>query len=176
MTASHGPTADDLQGALLTADDIGGKDGGPATSGTYPCSTTPVFSGLNALVGEELDFQNLIIGTSDAAFTTDDGASEFMSSLSQNGCNYFQHANGDVERTAKPIADEYNGADLATYVWTYDDGSGTTYLGLDTYVQSGRAVGWVNCTSTTRVDTKALINACDQVVHTFADKLNKLPD
>jgi hypothetical protein len=176
VTTPAGPSADDLQGSLLTADDIGGKDGGPATSWLYPCSTTAVFNGFNALVGEELDFQNLIIGTSVLAFTTDDGAGEFMSGLSQNGCTYFQHANGYVERTSPPVSDEYNGADVETYISTYSNGGKTALLALDTFVQSGKAVGFVTCTSTTNVDSKALANACSTIIHAYADKLNQLPD
>jgi TIR domain len=175
-TADTGPTADELQATLLTADEIGGKDAGPATAWFYPCSTTRVFDGFNALVGEMLDFQNLVIGTSVLAFTTDDGAAEFMSKLSQNGCNYLKHANGEVERTAAPVSGDYNGADVETYVSTYSDGSDTTLLVLDTFVQSGRAVGFVTCTSTTDVNTKALLNACVPIVDAFANNLNHLPD
>jgi hypothetical protein len=173
---ASGLTIDKLQATLLTPAGIGGTDGGPATSWTYPCSTRQVFDGLNAFVGEEVDFRDLVIGTSVVAFDTDASAKTFMNQLSGAGCNYFQHADGEIERTAAPVVDTYRGADLKMYGWTESDGSDTTLLGLDTYVRSGRSVGYVTCTSTTDVGTTALANACAPIVQAFAGNVSRLPD
>jgi len=174
-TAAPGLTIDDLEGAQLTASDIGAADGGTWPGLTYPCNNTPLFTGLTAYFGRLLAFSDMEVTTADVTFTTEPGAQDVVAQLSENGCNYFQHPNGDIETTTSAMHDTYQGAELKQYLWLQTDKNGAGLVGYDTYVRSGPTIGFISCMSSSDSDPKQVVDACDPFVHLFVRKLNSLP-
>jgi hypothetical protein len=180
---THAPTvptppsvpSDHLQAALLTADDIGATDGGAFVGSMYPCTDTDVFSGMPAFFGPELDFSNAIVGSADVAFTDASSARDFFRRLPETGCDHFQHPNGDIESTGAAIHSTDGDADLKQYAWAGQAGH-DAIVGLDTYISTGRVVGFVTCMSTIDTDAKELVSGCTPIVHQFVGYLSAVPD
>jgi hypothetical protein len=162
---------DELQNALLTASGIGATDGGDFPPSTYPCTTNEVFTGFQAFFGRELDFSDAIVATADMAFTDASGAQDLVAKTSETGCDHFLHPGGDVETTTEATHGNYGGATLKSFLWL-QTGS-LDLVGYDTYVVSGRVVGFITCLSP---DAQDLVKACDPIVQQFVRNLTAIRD
>jgi hypothetical protein len=174
-TAVAGLTIDELEGAQLSASDIGAVDDGTWPGMTYPCNNTPLFSGMTAYFGRLLAVSDMEVATADVTFTTDSGAQDTIDQLSENGCNYFQHPDGEIETTTSAVHSTYQGAELKQYFWLQTGANGAGLVGYDTYVKSGPTIGFISCMSSTDSDPKQVVAVCDPFVRLFVRKLNNLP-